>query len=270
MWQVKIPFKNEFEKEKIILASYLNKVSGIEELNDALILNFRAERDAKNTVLSLSSESDFIKKVEEGIDWVSRWKRFHKVIKIKPFLIVPAFKKGVRKDNGYKKKIIINPSFAFGTGSHPTTKMCIKFLVEEIRGGEKILDIGTGSGILAICAEKLGAKEILAVDIDEIALKEAEKNIKRNRCKKIRISKYTVAERGFDLVVCNILLNTVLELKKDILKSLKKGGRVIVAGILTEQKDELLTNFLDKFRLIRKRQDKDKSFRWTSFLFEKL
>ncbi len=270
MWQVKIPFRNEIDKEKAILAAYLNNVSGIEELEDMLILNFNTEKDAENASLSLNNQDKFIKKVEEQIDWLSRWKSFHRVIRIKPFLIVPAFKKGVVCNKTYSKKIVINPSFAFGTGSHPTTKMCMKFMVEELRGGEKVLDLGTGSGILAICAEKMGAKNILAVDIDEIALKEAEKNIKRNRCRNIRISKTIGSEKGFDLVVCNILLNTVLELKKDILSSLKKGGRLVVAGILKEQSEEIISNFSDKFKLIRKKQGRDKNFSWIAFLFEKL
>lgn len=269
MWQVKIPFKSDIEKEKIILSAYLNNTKGVEELDDELIFFFDREEDAEKTKLYLSDNVVFIKRVEDNINWLSRWKKFHKVIKISPFLIVPAFNSKIEKTEKFRKKIIINPSLAFGTGSHPTTKMCIKFLAEVIEGGEKLLDLGCGSAILAICAEKLGASSILAVDIDEIALKEAEKNIKRNRCKKIKLAKTIGDDSNFDLIVCNILLNTIIELKDKIYQSLKRDGKLILSGILKDQTDEILEAFSSDFKLLRRKSLKDKNFSWASFLFQK-
>lgn len=268
MWQVKIPYYNLEEKEKIILSSFLNNSKGIEEQERELTVFFDSLNDLEGFKSNLNSKSIFIEKISEKIDWLSRWKRFHKVIKIDPFIIIPSFKKDIKVEKG-KKRIIINPSFAFGTGSHPTTRMCIKFLVEVTKKGSKVLDLGCGSGILAIAAEKLGANYVLAVDIDDIALKEAKKNISKNNCKKITLSHTMGDDNNFDLIVCNILLNTILELKSDLKKSLKVNGKLILSGILEEQEEEVRKAFLKDFKLLKTRRLRDKNYRWVSFLYER-
>ncbi|MCX7990935.1 MAG: 50S ribosomal protein L11 methyltransferase [Proteobacteria bacterium] len=267
MWQVKIPFKNEEEKEKIILSSYLNNSKGLQESDKDLIIFFENKEDSDGFKSSFTNKEIFVEKVSQKIDWLSKWKRFHKIIRIPPFLIVPSFKK-IKKPLGFKK-IIINPSFAFGTGSHPTTKMCIKFLIDEVKKGDTVLDLGCGSAILSICAEKLGALRVFAVDIDEIAIKEAKKNIIKNRCKNISLSTSLEKTDKFDIIVCNILLTTILELKWQIDGALKKGGKLILSGILKEQTDELMNAFSD-YKLLKRRTLKDKNYHWISFLYEKI
>lgn len=269
MWQVKIPFKLDEEKEKIILSSYLHNSKGIEELENSLLVFFDNQEDVQVFKTTLSDEKIFVEKVSDKIDWLSKWKKFHRNIKLPPFIIVPSFKKSIKIPKDLKK-IVINPSFAFGTGSHPTTKMCIKFLVDVVKKGDRVLDLGCGSGILAICSENLGADKVLAVDIDEIALKEAKKNILRNRCKRITLSNSMDAESEFDIIVCNILLNTILELKPQIENLLKKDGRLILSGILKEQSKDVLSSFSNNFRLLKKRTLKDKNYHWVSFLYQKI
>lgn len=270
MWQVKIPFNREEEKESIILSSYINNSQGIQECEKELVIFFDKQEDVQNFRSTISDKEILIEKVSEKINWLSKWQKFHRIIKINPFVIIPSFKKNTKIEKGLRK-IIINPSFAFGTGSHPTTKMCIKLLIDNIKKGDKVLDLGCGSGILAICCEKLGARDILAVDIDDIALKEAKKNILKNHCKKINLSK-SIEDNNikFDVVVCNILLNTILELKPEIERVLVKGGKLILSGILKEQLDEVLTSFSSNFKLLGKRTMKDKNYQWVSFLYEKI
>lgn len=269
MWQVQITFKDEIEKERIILSSYLCSTQGIQEWENNLLIFFDNERNLKKFKETLENKEFFIERISNRINWLRRWKRFHKIVKIKPFIIVPAFKKFVDIPEGYKK-IIINPSFAFGTGSHPTTKMCIMFLREIVKKGCSVLDLGCGTGILAICSEKLGASEIFAVDIDEIALKETEKNIKKNKCKKIECSQVIPSNKDFDIVVCNILYNTILELKGEIEKAIKRNGKLVLSGILHNQAEDIIDAYSSNFKLLKSKKMSDKNYLWVSFLFEKI
>jgi ribosomal protein L11 methyltransferase len=272
MWQVKIPFKSESEKETIISKSSPFVVQGIWEKENELIVYFDDERTMNDFLKSISDKKALFEKVAEKIEWLSRWKRFHKVVKVKPFLIIPSFMKGVKLDPPYKKKVTITPSFAFGTGSHPTTRMCVKYLVKTVKKGMKILDMGTGSGILAICAEKLGASHISGVEIDDIALKEAEKNIKRNRCNRIALSTKLnrKTDRMFDLCVCNILCEDILKLKADFDRVLKRGKGLILSGLLADQKELIMRKFSDNYRLLSEMKMKDKNFEWLALHLEKL
>ncbi|CAN6842252.1 unnamed protein product [Brassica oleracea] len=140
--------------------------------------------------------------------------------------------------------IILNPGLAFGTGEHPTTKLCLLLLQSLIKGGEAFLDYGTGSGILAIAALKFGAASSAGVDIDPLAIKSASHNAALNNIPLEKLELHLapsdnreipLRKEQFDVVIANILLNPVMELADHILSFAKPGATIGISGILSEQ-----------------------------------
>lgn len=139
--------------------------------------------------------------------------------------------------------LILDPGMAFGTGSHPTTRLCLDWLSETIRGGEKVLDYGCGSGILAIAAAKLGAGSVLGVDIDDNALTAARDNAAKNRVTlELRHSREPL-EETFDLVVANILTNPLCVLAPLLAARVAPGGRIALSGVLESQAELVLAAY---------------------------
>ena len=139
----------------------------------------------------------------------------------------------------------IDPGMAFGTGTHPTTTLCVQLIEKHLRPGQSLLDIGTGSGILMIAAAKLGAVHVTGIDIDEVAVQVARLNLEHNRIAPSRwaVSEgdlATVSERQFDLVVANILSEVIVALLEDLHRVLKPNGIFICSGIITPKKDQIL------------------------------
>jgi ribosomal protein L11 methyltransferase len=137
--------------------------------------------------------------------------------------------------------IEIDPGMAFGTGTHATTSLCVAMLEKYIKGGESVLDVGTGSGILLIAAAKLGASKIVGVDIDEVAVEVAKENIKLNDIseEKYRVFKGNLVddlkEEKFEVVVSNILAEVIVTLVDDIKNVLTDNGLFITSGIIKEK-----------------------------------
>ena len=136
--------------------------------------------------------------------------------------------------------ITLDPGMAFGTGSHPTTRLCLEWLSDAIHGGETVLDYGCGSGILAIAAAKLGAGAVLGVDIDDNALTAARDNAANNGVTlELRHSQAPIAE-SFALVVANIMTNPLCVLAPLLATRLAPGGRIALSGVLASQADEVI------------------------------
>lgn len=150
--------------------------------------------------------------------------------------------------NGEVKLIEINPGWAFGTGSHITTKLCIKAL-EEIfkeRKLEKVLDVGCGSGVLAICAAALGASTALAIDIDATSVGEARINVNKNGFSsniEVLCGSLENTNHSFDLVMANILIDSILLISDELKSKLKSDGLLLVSGIRDTRKDEVIQRF---------------------------
>ena len=183
-------------------------------------------------------------------DWENNWKRFYKPMEIgERLLVVPQWEKA--RDDG-RMKLVLNPGLTFGTGCHATTRLCLQALDKYIRGGEKILDLGCGSGILSIAALVLGAGEAFACDIDEKCVDVAYENAALNGVGKDR---YTVrwgdvltdkalqAEfgGGYDMVVANIVADVIMGLSDKVRPFLKEGGLFLCSGIIDDRAEELFT-----------------------------
>ncbi|MBN1776910.1 MAG: 50S ribosomal protein L11 methyltransferase [Clostridiales bacterium] len=181
-------------------------------------------------------------------DWAESWKRYYKPFRIGKRLIVkPSWEPF---SPGSKDIVIeIDPGMAFGTGTHETTNMCMVMLEEYLEKGMRVMDIGTGSGILAITAAKLGAAEVLAIDIDPDAVKVAGENILRNGVEKTAHAVKGDMVRGeaidSDLVVANLITGAISVLAEPVKRYLQTGGYILCSGIIKEhEKDatDALTN----------------------------
>jgi ribosomal protein L11 methyltransferase len=142
--------------------------------------------------------------------------------------------------------IRLDPGMAFGTGLHPTTRLCLRGLENRLQGGENVLDLGTGSGILAIAARKLGARRILAMDVDAMAVRVAAENARRNRVARAietRLGSLPLggsAAEKFDLIVANISFRVLHELHPELRRALRPGGRALLSGVLEHDAPALI------------------------------
>jgi ribosomal protein L11 methyltransferase len=147
--------------------------------------------------------------------------------------------------------IAIEPKMAFGTGKHETTKLCIDAVMRNIKAGDTMLDLGTGSGILSIVAAKLGAVDILGIDIDAASIDNANDNIEHNDVSDIITVKQGSMElveesNHYDVVVSNLIRDGIFELFDDFVRAGKPGGVLILSGILTNQIEEMSDFFKTK------------------------
>ena len=173
-------------------------------------------------------------------DWAETWKKYYKPKKVgEKIVIVPTWEEYERK--GEDIIVELDPGMAFGTGTHETTTMCIKKKKKYIKPEHTVFDIGCGSGILSIVSAKLGAKKVIAVDIDEVPIRVSKENIELNSVSDIvdvrRGNLLDVVDEKADLVVSNIIAEVIVELSKDIVNYLNPNGIFIASGIITEKKD---------------------------------
>ncbi|SHI62501.1 [LSU ribosomal protein L11P]-lysine N-methyltransferase [Clostridium amylolyticum] len=175
-------------------------------------------------------------------DWANNWKKYYKPTKIGKHIVVkPIWENYSNKDN--ELVIELDPGMAFGTGTHETTRMCVEALEKNVEANSVIYDIGTGSGILAIAAAKLGAKEVLGVDLDPVAVDSAAQNVQHNKLNNIKIIEgnlVEVVEGKADIVVANIIAEIICILIGDVKKVLKTGGLFISSGIIHERREMVI------------------------------
>jgi len=174
-------------------------------------------------------------------EWAEAWKAHYEPQHIGRRLVVSPSWQTYASDG--EVVITLDPGMAFGTGLHPTTRMCLEALEEHLSRGVRVLDVGTGSGILAIAAAKLGASAVLALDTDPLAVKIARENVLANGVRKTVEAKEGSLEMAkgalFDLIVVNILARTIADLiEKGLLDHLKPEGLLIAAGIMASEEDE--------------------------------
>jgi ribosomal protein L11 methyltransferase len=172
-------------------------------------------------------------------DWAEAWKAFFPVLHVSRRLVIcPAWRSyRARRDEAV---IRLDPGMAFGTGQHPTTLMCLRALEETLQPGAAVLDLGTGSGVLALAAARLGASDVLALDNDPLAVRSARENVRLNGLEAlVRVEEGTLqAGTGpFDVIVANISAATIVELAAAMTASLKAGG-VLIAGGFSEARSE--------------------------------
>ena len=177
-------------------------------------------------------------------DWAENWKKYYKPVHLGRVTVVPRWEKYEAKED----EIIVrmDPGMAFGTGTHETTRLVIRLMQDEDLSNSRVLDVGTGSGILSICASKLGAKKINAYDIDPVAVKVAKDNVLCEGCDNIEVGisdlldGVDISDGKYDLCVANIVADIILRMLPDIGRYLTDTAPLILSGIIAPRCDEVV------------------------------
>ncbi len=211
-----------------------NFCDAVEVKNDLIIV--RSEEDLEMTDFAVLQLSDALGggvstqvNIKKNIDWIESYKKSIKSIEVGKFFIHPSWKE--KKVNAIN--IQIDPALAFGSGHHESTNSCLMMLDKYVKNRDKVLDVGSGSGILAIASAKLGAV-VDFCDTDEVAVESSKQNFSKNLVtfNNSWIGSANKAEKKYDVVIANIIADILIMIKKDLKKTLKADGVLIMSGIL--------------------------------------
>ncbi len=222
---------NEF-KVKFYLPVVEKSREEVEMLGVYLVSRGLTTSDGLTDMISIKSIDD--------IDWIKRFQQSFPTVVVDNVAVRSIWDKTHFPG---KVEIVIEPKMAFGTGQHETTQLCIAQLIKDIKPGDKVLDLGCGSGILSILAAKLGASECVGLDIDLAAIDNAKENIVHNNVQDIVKVQFGSMDRVtqiayYDVVVSNLIKDEIFNLYENFMRSLKPEGILILSGILTEQEEE--------------------------------
>ncbi|MFD0048289.1 50S ribosomal protein L11 methyltransferase [Actinomycetes bacterium NPDC127524] len=229
----------DYPQEGVILKAYLpvNSFLGetVEEIKDAInnLLLFDIDLGRNSITISEVNEEE----------WATAWKKYYNPVKISErFTIVPTWEEytPVKSD---ELIIELDPGMAFGTGTHPTTVMCIQALERTVKPNDRVVDVGTGSGVLSIAAAMLEAQKVQALDLDIVAVTSAKLNVKLNKVQDIvSVTQNNLLDgidEAADVVVANILAEVIIRFTDDVAKAVKPGGYFIASGIIQAKKQDV-------------------------------
>lgn len=209
---------------------------------DNLLSRFRKEFRDADVLYSTTTINDR--------NWNERWEQSIGIVEVtKKIVISPSWRKVRKKDRG---KIIlkIDPKMSFGTGHHESTRLCLRLAEHHVKKGMRALDVGSGTGVLAIAAVKLGARSAVAVDNDPWATANARENVRKNRVEgAVRVlsgDMKRIPRITFDVILCNIDLPTLLDSMSTLIRKLRKNGILILSGLLTSDLPRFLDNLQNK------------------------
>lgn len=230
---------NDFPSSGVVVKAYLPASSFLAETVEEIKL---AIANLINFEINLGENVFSISEVNEE-DWATAWKQYYHPVKISErFTIVPTWEEysPVSTD---ELIIELDPGMAFGTGTHPTTVMCLQALEKVVNDGDNVIDVGTGSGVLSIAAAMLGARKVHALDLDLVAVKSARENIELNKVQHIAEVFHgnlldTISEKA-DIVVANILAEIIMTFTDDAFSIVKPGGLFVTSGIISAKKEDV-------------------------------
>ncbi len=250
---------NENQRELLIPTMIELGARGFMETDSELLCYFDKTRwtetqiehlqnDIAQILRTVSSNAQVKMNTVREENWNAKWERTIRPIEIGEKLVVkPSWAEYRNRDR--KIVIQIDPKMSFGTGYHESTRLMLRLLEKRVNPGSSLLDMGTGTGILAIAAVQLGAKNAIGIDNDHWSIENAKENVKSNGlADKIRITDTPLgrlAESNFDLITANITLSTILEFLPAMTQRLKSGGVLLLSGLLV-QDEETLLNELEK------------------------
>jgi ribosomal protein L11 methyltransferase len=230
----------DYPSSGVIVKGYLAVVPQVEVLLDTVktkLFELAPESAASFTVITLAEE-----------DWAENWKQHYQPIQISDKLVIkPSW---LERSTGNVVEILLDPGMAFGSGTHETTRLCLQLLELYVKTNSRVVDVGTGSGILAIATAKLGAAVVYGVDLDEMAVLRAKENATLNGCDILIETNNLMDGVGSlawqpNLIIANILAPVIIGMLADVSRVLVTGDFFICSGIISEEKDEV-TNALTK------------------------
>lgn len=231
----------EYGKDKAVVRAYFNIDVDVEEVINEIEIRIE---NAKEFDVDIEGYEIFSEEVNEK-DWANEWKKYYKPTKVgNRFVIKPLWEEYEAKGN----EIILqmDPGMAFGTGTHETTRLCLEAIENYMKKDTRVFDIGTGSGILAIGASLLGAKDVVGVDLDIVAVDSAKENVQYNHLENVEIlhgNLMDVVDGTADIIVANIIAEVILILIDDVKKMINENGVFISSGIIRE-KEKMVTDAL--------------------------
>lgn len=215
----------------------------------ATLENLHVSVDALRAIQIDIGEGTITTHIVDEEDWAHAWKKYYHPVRVSERItIVPSWETYEKKREN-EEVIELDPGMAFGTGTHPTTFMCLEGIEEYMQSGDTVIDVGTGTGILAIAAAKLGAKEVFAYDLDEVAVKSATENVVHNQVKDcVHVVQGNLLldyqKDAPNLIVGNLLAEIVMKLSPQAKTVCPAGGLLLVSGIIAEKK-EMVCDQLD-------------------------
>ncbi|RZI50997.1 50S ribosomal protein L11 methyltransferase [Aeribacillus pallidus] len=229
----------DYPDEGVIIKAYLPVNSFLGETVEGI-------KDRINNLLlydiDLGRNHITISEVNEE-EWATAWKKYYRPVKVsKKFTIVPTWE---LYEPAHTDELIIelDPGMAFGTGTHPTTVLCIQALEKKVQKGNIVIDVGTGSGVLSIASALLGADKVIALDLDPVAVDSARLNVKLNKVQHLVQVKQNNLLDDIDVkanvIVANILAEVILRFVRDAHERLENGGYFITSGIIQNKKHEV-------------------------------
>lgn len=226
--------------ERVMVSAYLPKENANQTIKE---IELKLEELKKNAFMDFGT-LETAKQTVDGDKWREDWKKRFKPIHIGKVVIVPEW-------ISYQKQqdeiiVLLDSNMAFGTGEHETTSMCVGHLARYVQGGNTVLDVGCGSGILGITASKLGAKEVIMTDIDECAITSSNHNCKLNKVSNVKILLKNLLDDNTvkgDVIVCNIMAEVLIAFAPFIANNLNENGIIILSGILADRLEKVRTAY---------------------------
>ena len=238
----------DYADEKIFSSDKTVLVKAYFPKEDAKDLIAKVEKQLINLKKESPLDLGSLETVKRDIDgdlWRQQWKEHFKPIKMGKIVIVPEWINYTAQDG--EIKVLLDSNMAFGTGEHETTSMCVQFLEKFVKNDDVVLDVGCGSGILGICASKLGAKEVVMTDIDECAITATEHNMKLNNITNASVILKNLLDdttvKG-NVIVCNIMADVLIYFAPHIANNLLSNGIIILSGILVEKLEQVKSAYL--------------------------
>ncbi len=260
LWQLDIEGLNEYDNHLVIFAE------GDSEISKNGIAAFLTKVKNENLIESFAIEESSI----EEINWNEEWEKKINVIEINDKIVIkPTFRKYTPKPD--QLVITIDPKMSFGTGEHETTRLVLQLLDKHIAKANRVLDVGSGTGVLGIAASLFGAEEVVGIDNDEWCIENGIENIALNNVEskvEVRLSEIgNVKDEPFDLILANINKHILLEIAESIFNLTIPNGTIILSGLLYTDRDDIL-NAYSKFNI--KLIEEKRLGEWIALVFNKV
>lgn len=228
----------DYPDSGVIVKAYFAEVQDTEQLTSQLE---ECLHELKGYGLRVGKSKIETKWVDDE-DWANAWKAYYKPTRVSErLMIVPVWEEYTPLRD--ELPIYLDPGMAFGTGTHPTTRLTLQLIEKYLQAGDKVIDVGCGSGILSIAAEKLGAAEILALDLDPVAVKSAQQNARQNHAKRIVVKEGNLLQgvgTTTQVIVANILAEILLQMMYDLPRVLVPSGVFIGSGIIATKQEDIV------------------------------